>query len=509
MKRTLRPLLALLLGFGCLSLPDFFIPALAGATGGVSNTGQPSNPVQEPLTGTNFVAVVKAVGGATKTLRVLTPQTISTSVTVPANVCVDVEAEGSFTVAAGQTLTLNCFMAPPRQVFSGAGSVAFTSTAAVGPAGALNAAWWPGNFGQRVAAALASEPSAGGLPVDAQALRGAQSLTSTLTLNKRNVRLLLGDMTLAMGPNQIVVPAGTNGVEVAGVLPWGGLPINGSTLTGTCLLYSGAAAAVLVGDTSSHTENFSLRDVAVLVDKSGTNVVGVHLRGTVTARLDRVRALNNTIPFPNNTGTGILLTGGGNDSSYSADNVLFHPVVDNFKRGIVVTSTVSNVNNNDNQIIGGRVGGAVAGGTAESYGIDIQAGVSNTVRDTYVVNVNRGLRINGLNNYASNVTFEYGGTTGTSLPGYAVEFTSNSRSNFVDFNIVNPGGGNGFITDAGGMNTWNWRSYGPAMQSGLVPPRMTTAERDASVNNAPGTIIWNVTTGKLQVRTGGGWVDLH
>lgn len=44
---------------------------------------------------------------------------------------------------------------------------------------------------------------------------------------------------------------------------------------------------------------------------------------------------------------------------------------------------------------------------------------------------------------------------------------------------------------------------------GLLPPRMTTAQRDAIASPANGLILYNSTTSKLQVRAGGAWVDLH
>jgi hypothetical protein len=44
---------------------------------------------------------------------------------------------------------------------------------------------------------------------------------------------------------------------------------------------------------------------------------------------------------------------------------------------------------------------------------------------------------------------------------------------------------------------------------GFLPPRMTTAQRDAISTPPDGLILYNATTSKLQVRAGGAWVDLH
>jgi hypothetical protein len=43
---------------------------------------------------------------------------------------------------------------------------------------------------------------------------------------------------------------------------------------------------------------------------------------------------------------------------------------------------------------------------------------------------------------------------------------------------------------------------------GLLPPRMTTTQRDAISSPAAGLVIYNTTTSKLQVYTTA-WTDLH
>jgi hypothetical protein len=45
--------------------------------------------------------------------------------------------------------------------------------------------------------------------------------------------------------------------------------------------------------------------------------------------------------------------------------------------------------------------------------------------------------------------------------------------------------------------------------SGFLPPRMTTAQRDAIGSPPNGLMLYNTTTDKLQVRAAGSWVDLH
>jgi len=45
--------------------------------------------------------------------------------------------------------------------------------------------------------------------------------------------------------------------------------------------------------------------------------------------------------------------------------------------------------------------------------------------------------------------------------------------------------------------------------TGLLFPRMTTAQRDAIASATDGLVIYNTTDTKLQVRAGGAWVNLH
>ena len=45
--------------------------------------------------------------------------------------------------------------------------------------------------------------------------------------------------------------------------------------------------------------------------------------------------------------------------------------------------------------------------------------------------------------------------------------------------------------------------------SGFLPPRMTTAQRDAISTPPNGLMLYNTSTDKLQVRAAGSWVDLH
>lgn len=44
---------------------------------------------------------------------------------------------------------------------------------------------------------------------------------------------------------------------------------------------------------------------------------------------------------------------------------------------------------------------------------------------------------------------------------------------------------------------------------GFLPPRMTTTQRNAISSPPDGLVLYNTTAGKLQVRAGGAWADMH
>jgi hypothetical protein len=77
--------------------------------------------------------------------------------------------------------------------------------------------------------------------------------------------------------------------------------------------------------------------------------------------------------------------------------------------------------------------------------------------------------------------------------------------NFGSQNIVTTGtGGIGTATPAASAQL-----EVASTTKGFLPPRLTTAERDAISSPAAGLVLYNSTTNKLQVRTNTAWVDLH
>ena len=77
--------------------------------------------------------------------------------------------------------------------------------------------------------------------------------------------------------------------------------------------------------------------------------------------------------------------------------------------------------------------------------------------------------------------------------------------NFGSQNVVTTGaGGIGTATPAASAQL-----EVASTTKGFLPPRLTTAERDAISSPAAGLVLYNSTTNKLQVRTNTAWTDLH
>jgi len=77
----------------------------------------------------------------------------------------------------------------------------------------------------------------------------------------------------------------------------------------------------------------------------------------------------------------------------------------------------------------------------------------------------------------------------------------------------NFGSQNVVTTGAGGIGTATPDASAQlevaSTSKGFLPPRLTTAERDAIAAPAAGLVLYNSTTNKLQVRTDTAWADLH
>lgn len=95
------------------------------------------------FTQANFNTALAAIGSVTQTeLKITSQVSITADTTVPANVLISLEGNGSFTVATSRTLTIGSIVPPAKyQVFFGTGSTVFASNAT---GGVFHLEWWAG-----------------------------------------------------------------------------------------------------------------------------------------------------------------------------------------------------------------------------------------------------------------------------------------------------------------------------------------------------------------------------
>jgi hypothetical protein len=88
----------------------------------------------------SFAAAITVLGRATKTLVIPSSQTVADKVTVPENVSLRFTGAGMLNISSTYTVTINGNLsAPVKQIFSGAGTVAFAPNT---PITALYPQWW-------------------------------------------------------------------------------------------------------------------------------------------------------------------------------------------------------------------------------------------------------------------------------------------------------------------------------------------------------------------------------
>lgn len=220
-----------------------------------------------------FAAAVTAIGSTPAVLKVNSTQVISTAVTVPSTLRVEVVDRGIFIKSGSGTLTFNGkFVAPIAQVFSGfaAGNV----TGLVGP--------YPQWFG----AAFDSTTN------DYTAWACAIASTSA-------------------GP--ILFTPGTSLIETGLVIPaskW----ISGDGIRASILQYSGTGYAITFGSTSSADISYGCggKDYTVLLTANGGN--GIKGAGTGDLFLENVYV--EGIPTTT-TGKGVVLDGAVSSNLFS------------------------------------------------------------------------------------------------------------------------------------------------------------------------------------------------
>ena len=174
-----------------------------------------------------------------------------------------------------------------------------------------------GDFNSRLGRCLESLPATGGF-CDARSLSGPQTMSADIVLNKPFTTVLFGPLTLQMGKQHIIVPAGTQSVSLIGSSVYG-FKFGSSTDGGTVLKYQGDGTAVVVGGPSANTLQFLMQDIAVDLLGAGENATGVALNRVIQMQLIRPRIVGVTKPSHQTLlkldGTGNY-TGGLIESAY-------------------------------------------------------------------------------------------------------------------------------------------------------------------------------------------------
>jgi hypothetical protein len=163
------------------------------------------------------------------------------------------------------------------------------------------------DIGAKIQACLASVSASSGGICDARNFTGTLSMASNLTISTANTTVLLPCATIATA-NQIVVTAATRNVALRGCALRGGSAASGSQ-GGTVFAYSGAVAAIQVGDPTyaADTPGFHL-DNAVINTTASTSATARGLAAYRTQELD----LASLYFLGNSNQTGMTLDGTGN-----------------------------------------------------------------------------------------------------------------------------------------------------------------------------------------------------
>ncbi len=162
------------------------------------------------------------------------------------------------------------------------------------------------NIGAQIAACVAALPATGGT-CDARNYTGSQAINAAVTIGVANTRVDLPCATIAMTA-PMVIPAGVRGVKLHGCALRGGTTASG-TSGGTVLAYSGAGAAIQVGDATYATDTMGFAMDNVLVNTTGSTSAGTEaLAAWRTQELD----LESDYYLGNANQTAMELDGTGN-----------------------------------------------------------------------------------------------------------------------------------------------------------------------------------------------------
>jgi hypothetical protein len=236
---------------------------------------------------------------------------------------------------------------------------------------------FPGaDFGGKLQACLSTVNATYGGTCDARNFTGSLSMGSNLTISTGNTTILLPCATISTA-NQVIVTAGTRNVALRGCALRGASTASGSQ-GGTVLLYSGAGAAVEVGDPTYAADTMGFHmDNVVINTTAASSGTAQGLAAYRTQEMD----LEDLYLLGNSNQTGMTLDGTGNYTGgtffgnqlsgfQTAVNAIGHQTTNSATTDWMNASTFVRLH-----IDCPTSGGSPVSGT---YGINLQQGDGNT-----------------------------------------------------------------------------------------------------------------------------------
>ena len=279
------------------------------------------------------------------------------------------------------------------------------------------------DFGVKLQACLAAINSGFGGTCDARNFSGTLAMGANLTISTANTTIMLPCATISTA-SQIVVTAGTRNVSLRGCALRGASNASGSQ-GGTVLLYSGAAAAVQVGDQTyaSNTLGFHLDNVVV----NTTAATSANAQAFAAYRTQEID-LESLYLLGNANQTGITLDGTGN---YTGGTFF-----DNHISGYQIA-----INGVGHQIVNSAGTDWLNASTFVRLHIDCPTANGNPTAGTYGVNLLQG----------DGNTFTGGDVENC---GTAVHLGANAQNNTI-VGLRNENSTNQVVADAGSSyNSW-------------------------------------------------------
>lgn len=281
-----------------------------------------------------------------------------------------------------------------------------------------------------------------GCLVDASRLSGAQTMSSTVTLDVPYTTFRWSSaMSLNMSTFGIRVPAATHGItmEPDTQLGWGARAKNGAFAQGQ-FDYRGTGDALVVGSDQTATLNFTLKNFGLWLGGSNASARGIILNQCLYFDLEKPQVLGKTGSTHSNI--GIVVDGTDtNNSLFAGWGTIRQPILARMWRGIVGTGTEP-YSANAITVLGGSLAG-MGSGVSGARGISVDNGRGWFVFGTDVDGFHRGVHLDTANHYVV-IRGENNGVDGFLASTSSFNYFYNVR---VGTNVTNSGSTNIVISD--------------------------------------------------------------